>query len=194
MKGTIRKVGNSQGVIIPKEVLQRLGLSRGDSLELREVEGNIRLVPESADLAEQVRAARIGMEKYRVALRESARRLKICMTSRSPSTAVCLASGMPTHWKPVWHGRSTRRHMAKPISSYSPQPISTPLLETTHSRMETSVPAISRRLRFYINRYVINADNAQVIAFVLDVAAGEIDEEGATRFLRDFSIALNPSP
>ena len=108
MKGTIRKVGNSEGVIIPKEVLQRLGLSRGDSLELREVEGNIRLVPESADLAEQVRAARIGMEKYRVALRESARRLKICMTSRSPSTAVCLASGMPTHWKPVWHGRSTR--------------------------------------------------------------------------------------
>ena len=194
MKGTIRKVGNSQGVIIPKEVLQRLGLSRGDSLELREVEGNIRLVPESADLAEQVRAARIGMEKYRVALRESARRLKICMTSRLPSMAVCLACGMPTHWKPVWRARSTRRHVAKPISSYSPQRISTPLLETTHSRMETSVPAISRRLRFYINRYVINADNAQVIAFVLDVAAGEIDEEGATRFLRDFSIALNPSP
>ncbi|MGW9946288.1 death-on-curing protein [Rhizobium leguminosarum] len=46
----------------------------------------------------------------------------------------------------------------------------------------------------YINRYVINADNAQVIAFVLDVAAGEVDEEGATRFLRDFSIPLNPSP
>ncbi|MBY3180634.1 type II toxin-antitoxin system death-on-curing family toxin [Rhizobium sp. 25PS6] len=46
----------------------------------------------------------------------------------------------------------------------------------------------------YINRYVINADNAQVIAFVLEVAAGEIDEEGATRFLRDFCIPLNPSP
>ncbi|TAT83266.1 type II toxin-antitoxin system death-on-curing family toxin [Rhizobium ruizarguesonis] len=46
----------------------------------------------------------------------------------------------------------------------------------------------------YINRYVINTDNAQVIAFVLEVAAGEIDEEGATRFLRDFSIPLNPSP
>jgi len=29
MKGTIRKVGNSEGVIIPKEVLQRLGLSSG---------------------------------------------------------------------------------------------------------------------------------------------------------------------
>lgn len=73
MNVTIRKIGNSEGVIIPKEVLQRLGLSSGDSLELRETEGSIQLVPESADLAEQVKAARIGMEKYRVALRELAR-------------------------------------------------------------------------------------------------------------------------
>ncbi|MBB4236403.1 death-on-curing protein [Rhizobium esperanzae] len=43
----------------------------------------------------------------------------------------------------------------------------------------------------YINNYVVNADNAQVITFVLAVAAGEIDEEGATRFLRDFTVALN---
>ncbi|AXA42239.1 AbrB/MazE/SpoVT family DNA-binding domain-containing protein [Rhizobium leguminosarum] len=70
MNVTIRKIGNSEGIIIPKEVLQRLGLSCGDSLELREFEGNIQLVPESADLAEQMRAARIGMEKYRGALRE----------------------------------------------------------------------------------------------------------------------------
>ncbi|MGO8448163.1 AbrB family transcriptional regulator, partial [Rhizobium ruizarguesonis] len=40
---------------------------------LREIEGNIQLVPESADLAEQMRAARIGMEKYRLALRELAK-------------------------------------------------------------------------------------------------------------------------
>ncbi|ANL71545.1 AbrB/SpoV domain-containing protein [Rhizobium phaseoli] len=41
MNVTIRKISNSEGVIIPKEVLQRLGLSSGDSLELREIEGNI---------------------------------------------------------------------------------------------------------------------------------------------------------
>lgn len=73
MNVTIRKIGNSEGVIIPKEVLQRLGLGSGDSLELRETDGIIHLVPESADLAEQMRAARIGMEKYRVALRELAK-------------------------------------------------------------------------------------------------------------------------
>ncbi|WP_348645979.1 AbrB/MazE/SpoVT family DNA-binding domain-containing protein [Rhizobium esperanzae] len=67
------KIGNSEGIIIPKVVPQRLGLSSGDSLELQEIEGNIQLVPESADLAEQMRATRIGMEKYRVALRELAK-------------------------------------------------------------------------------------------------------------------------
>lgn len=44
----------------------------------------------------------------------------------------------------------------------------------------------------YINGYLIDADDAQIITFVLDIAAGDIDEEGATRFLRDHTIALTP--
>jgi death-on-curing protein len=40
-----------------------------------------------------------------------------------------------------------------------------------------------------INGYMIEATQAEVIAFVLAVAAGEIDEDGATRFLRDHSVA-----
>lgn len=39
-----------------------------------------------------------------------------------------------------------------------------------------------------INGYLIEASQAEVITFVLSVAAGEIDEEGATRFLRDHCI------
>ncbi|TAU52451.1 type II toxin-antitoxin system death-on-curing family toxin [Rhizobium leguminosarum] len=42
------------------------------------------------------------------------------------------------------------------------------------------------------NGYEIETTDANLYAFVLAVAAGEIDEEGATRFLRDFSIPLNP--
>ena len=42
----------------------------------------------------------------------------------------------------------------------------------------------------YINGHLIDADNAQIITFVLDVAAGEIDEDGAARFLRDHTIPL----
>ncbi|MBP1843574.1 putative addiction module antidote [Rhizobium petrolearium] len=73
MNATIRKIGNSEGIIIPKEVLDRMGLKAGDNLEIRENDGNIELVPEHADLAEQLKAARLGMQKYRVALRELAK-------------------------------------------------------------------------------------------------------------------------
>jgi putative addiction module antidote len=73
MNVTIRKIGNSEGVILPKEVLHKLGLKSGDTLQLNEVDGSIQLVPEQADLAEQLRAARLGMQKYRAALRELAK-------------------------------------------------------------------------------------------------------------------------
>ena len=44
----------------------------------------------------------------------------------------------------------------------------------------------------YLNGFLIEAGQADVVAFVLAVAAGDIDEDGATRFLADHSIPLNP--
>ena len=73
MNVTLRKIGNSEGIIIPKEVLDRLGLKAGDQFTLNETNGQIELVPEQAELAEQMKAARIAMEKYKVALRELAK-------------------------------------------------------------------------------------------------------------------------
>lgn len=73
MNITIRKIGNSEGIIIPKEILDRMGLKAGDALELRETAGNIELVPEHAELREQLEAARRGMKKYHTALRELAK-------------------------------------------------------------------------------------------------------------------------
>ncbi|WP_029618510.1 AbrB/MazE/SpoVT family DNA-binding domain-containing protein [Pseudorhizobium marinum] len=73
MNVTIRKIGNSEGIIIPKEVLARMGLKAGDTIEIREENGSLSLITEQADLAEQLKAARLGMEKYRVALRELAK-------------------------------------------------------------------------------------------------------------------------
>ncbi|MAZ82570.1 MAG: AbrB family transcriptional regulator [Hoeflea sp.] len=73
MNTTIRKIGNSEGIIIPKEILQRLGLKAGDEVELREGSRGIELVTRPADLSEQLQAARKGMQKYRNALRELAK-------------------------------------------------------------------------------------------------------------------------
>ncbi|MGP4803157.1 AbrB/MazE/SpoVT family DNA-binding domain-containing protein [Agrobacterium cavarae] len=73
MNVTVRKIGNSEGIIIPKEVLDRLGVKAGDVLTLSEDGQKLELVPEHSDLQEQLAAARRGMEKYKVALRELAK-------------------------------------------------------------------------------------------------------------------------
>ncbi|RUM21169.1 AbrB/MazE/SpoVT family DNA-binding domain-containing protein [Rhizobium vallis] len=72
MNVTIRKIGNSEGIIIPKETLDRLGLKTGDSLELHLENGGITLKPVDEDLSRQLEAARYFMDKYKVALKKLA--------------------------------------------------------------------------------------------------------------------------
>jgi putative addiction module antidote len=57
MNVTVRKIGNSEGVILPKEVLDRHNLRAGDTLVLTE-EGK-----------RKMQIARERMEKYEVAYR-----------------------------------------------------------------------------------------------------------------------------
>jgi putative addiction module antidote len=75
MNVTIRKIGNSEGLIIPKEVLERLGLKSGDTLELTEDAGQMRLKPtqDASEFARKMDVARQRMKKYEVALRELAK-------------------------------------------------------------------------------------------------------------------------
>lgn len=73
MKTTIRKIGNSEGIIIPKDVLVKLDLKAGDEVQVVEDNGNVRLIPAETELSKQLEAARECMDKYRVALRELAK-------------------------------------------------------------------------------------------------------------------------
>ncbi|MEZ5810834.1 MAG: AbrB/MazE/SpoVT family DNA-binding domain-containing protein [Rhizobiaceae bacterium] len=73
MNTTIRKIGNSEGIIIPKEILGKLGLKAGDEVQIVEENGKVRLIPAETDLSKQLEAARECMDKYRVALRELAK-------------------------------------------------------------------------------------------------------------------------
>ena len=73
MNVTIRKIGNSEGVILPKDVLDRMGVKAGDTLTIRVTDNKLELTPETASFSEQLKAARIGMEKYKNALRELAK-------------------------------------------------------------------------------------------------------------------------
>ena len=70
----IRKVGNSLGIILPKELLARVRLKEGDSLHVVEQpEGGFRLVKQRPDFDTAMQAARRGMKIYHNALAELAK-------------------------------------------------------------------------------------------------------------------------
>lgn len=70
----IRKLGNSIGIILPKEVLGRLNVKSGDTLFLTETtESGYRLTAGDPEFARKVKAAGQLSRSYRDALRELAR-------------------------------------------------------------------------------------------------------------------------
>ena len=69
----VTQIGNSAGVILPKEVLTRLKVQKGDSLFVTELPDGVTLRPYDAEFAEQMELAREIMRKRRNVLRELAK-------------------------------------------------------------------------------------------------------------------------
>lgn len=69
----IRRIGNSLGVVLPKAVLDRLGVGEGDELVLSEAPGAVTLATSEPLVAAQLEAGRRVMERYAAALRELAK-------------------------------------------------------------------------------------------------------------------------
>jgi putative addiction module antidote len=72
MNVTVRKIGNSEGVILPKELLDRHNLKAGDTLVVSETSEGIALKPAEANFERQMAAARELMDRYKVALQKLA--------------------------------------------------------------------------------------------------------------------------
>jgi putative addiction module antidote len=72
MKIKITTVGNSAGIILPKELLARLRLDKGDELFATELPDGIKLSPFDPDVAEQMKVAERIMRKDRNVLRKLA--------------------------------------------------------------------------------------------------------------------------
>ncbi len=70
---TVRKIGNSHGVILPKAELDHLGIGEGDKLFVVRTPGGIRLVPYDPDFASVMENARDFMRRHRDTLRELAK-------------------------------------------------------------------------------------------------------------------------
>ena len=69
----LTQIGNSVGVILPKEVLARLKVQKGDTLYLTDATNGVLLTPYSAEFETQMTAARSVMKKRRNVLRELAK-------------------------------------------------------------------------------------------------------------------------
>ena len=69
----IRRIGKFLGVVLPREVLERLNVKEGDQLVLTDApDGSVRLTRNNFDFEEQMEVAREGTNAYRNALRELA--------------------------------------------------------------------------------------------------------------------------
>jgi putative addiction module antidote len=66
MKLEIKKIGNSDGVILPRELMQRLDLKRGQQLHIVELAGGgFQAVPYDPDFEKSMELADQLMDQYR---------------------------------------------------------------------------------------------------------------------------------
>lgn len=69
----VTQIGNSLGVILPKELLAKLNVSKGDVLIATDAEGGVNLTAFDAELAEDMAAGKDIMRRYRDTLRALAK-------------------------------------------------------------------------------------------------------------------------
>ncbi|MGE0024430.1 MAG: AbrB/MazE/SpoVT family DNA-binding domain-containing protein [Hyphomicrobium sp.] len=74
MKLEIKRIGNSTGLILPKELLARLGLSQGDHVLVTEgPDRSLSISPYAEDDEETMRIAREVMKDYKTTLKALAK-------------------------------------------------------------------------------------------------------------------------
>jgi putative addiction module antidote len=61
----LTQIGNSVGLILPKEVLARLKLEKGDTIYLTDAPGGVTLTPHDPTFEEQLELGREFMREYR---------------------------------------------------------------------------------------------------------------------------------
>jgi len=65
-------IGNSAGIVLPKEIMAKLHVEKGDQLYITETPNGIELSPYDKEFAEEMESARRVMRKHRDVLRKLA--------------------------------------------------------------------------------------------------------------------------
>ncbi len=70
----VRKIGNSYGVVLPKRLIEELGVKEGDRVFWVRTPDGIKLTPYDPDFEAVIEANRDYMRRHRNALRQLAKR------------------------------------------------------------------------------------------------------------------------
>ncbi len=68
----VTKIGNSVGIVLPKEILERLRVSQGDQLHICETPDGVSLTPYDSEFEQQMEVAEQVMREDRDVLRKLA--------------------------------------------------------------------------------------------------------------------------
>ena len=68
----ITTVGSSVGIVLPKEILSKLRVEKGDSLYITETPDGVQLTPYDEEFDRQIKIGKKVMRNYRDALRKLA--------------------------------------------------------------------------------------------------------------------------
>jgi len=69
----LTQIGNSVGVILPKEVLARLKLEKGDTVFVIDAANGVTLTPYDPEVDEQLKAGRAFMHEFRYTFHQLAK-------------------------------------------------------------------------------------------------------------------------
>lgn len=70
----VRKVGNSLGILLTKDVIEVLGVAEGDQLFAVRTPDGVRLTPFDPDFATAIESSRDYMKRHRDAMHELAKK------------------------------------------------------------------------------------------------------------------------
>lgn len=73
MEAKVRKIGNSMGVILPKQLIEKLHLKKGDKLSITLKGENVELSPVDPEFEEWAEAYRQVNKDYKDVLKELAK-------------------------------------------------------------------------------------------------------------------------
>ena len=197
----ITKIGNSAGVILPRDVLAHLGVAVGEAVSVVTTPRGIELAAADGDFEAQMAVAR---EVMAIAAQAGAQRIgEIGVADDWLWVATAVAEAAHREQLAEHGGGEGTRDagaldsaMARPVNSAPPTKTPTrviwrrPMPSASRAIIRSSMATSARRrwsarLFLALNGWRLTATDAELVVAIVALAAGELSEADLTQWFRD---------